>query len=101
MLTPVAQTLHVDSPVNFSYRVGPATYAVPYHIVSPMTWEYPYHSGQAQEDLPDRLVPASLYGLKVTRPGYCSADAKPATTTEAPAALRAGKVLWITSVTLT
>ena len=72
-----------DSPVNFSYRVGSATYAVPYHVVGPMTWEYPYHSGQAQEDLHDRLVPASLYGLKVTRPGYCSADAKPATATEA------------------
>ncbi len=81
----------VDSPVNFSYRVGPAIYVVPYHIVGPMTWEYPYHSGQAQEDLPDRLVPVSLYGLKVTRPGYCSADAKPATTTETLAAFEGGK----------
>ena len=77
--------------MNFSYRVGPATYAVPYHVVGPMTWEYPYHSGQAQEDLHDRLVPASLYGLKVTRPGYCSADAKPATATEALAAFESGK----------
>ncbi len=40
-----------DSPVNFSYRVGSATYTVPYHVVGPTTWEYPYHSGQAQEDL--------------------------------------------------
>ena len=56
-----------------------------------MTWEYPYHSGQAQEDLSDRLVPASLYGLKVTRPGYCSADAKPATTAEAQAAFDSGR----------
>ncbi len=77
--------------MNFSYRVGPATYAVPYHVVGPMTWEYPCHSGQAQEDLPDRLVPASLYGLKVTRLGYCSADAKPATTAEAQAAFDSGK----------
>ncbi len=52
--------------MNFSYRVSSATYAVPYHVVGPMTWEYPYHSGQAQEDLSDHLVPASLYGLKVT-----------------------------------
>ncbi len=80
-----------DSPVNFSYWVGPATYAVPYNVVGPMTWEYPYHSGQAQEDLFDRLVPASLYGLKVTRPGYCSADAKPATTAEAQAAFDSGR----------
>ncbi len=77
--------------MNFSYRVGSAIYAVPYHVVGPMAWEYPYHSRQAQEDLPDRLVPASLYGLKVTRPGYCSADAKPATTEEALAAFDSGK----------
>ncbi len=80
-----------DSPVNFSYRVGSAIYAVPYHVVGPMTWEYPYHSGQAQEDLHDRLVPASLYGLKVTRPGYCSADARPDNATEALAAFDSGK----------
>ncbi len=77
--------------MNFSYQVGPTTYAVPYHVVGPMTWEYPYHSGQAQEDLPDQLVPASLYGLKVTRPGYCSANAKPATTAEAQVAFDSGK----------
>ncbi len=80
-----------DSPVNFSYRVASSTYAIPYHVVGPMTWEYPYHSGQAQEDLSDRLVPASLYWLKVTRPGYCSADAKPATATEAQAAFDSGR----------
>ncbi len=67
------------------------TYVVPNHVGSPMAWEYPYHSGQAQEDLPDRLVPASLYGLKVARPGYCSADAKPATATQALAAFDSGK----------
>ncbi len=80
-----------DSPVNSSYRVGPATYAVLYHIVGPMTCEYPYHRGQAQEDLSDCLVPASLYGLKATRPGYCSADAKPATVAEAQAAFDSRK----------
>ncbi len=67
------------SPVNFSYRYEGSTYVVPYHVVGPMAWEYPYHSGQAQEDLPDRLVPASLCGLKVVRPGYLSASDRPAT----------------------
>ncbi len=80
-----------NSPVNFSYRVASSTYAVPYHVVGPMTLEYPYHSGQTQEDLSDRLVPASLYGLKVTRRGYCSADAKPATTTEEQTAFDSGR----------
>ncbi len=80
-----------DSPVNFSYRVASSTYVVPFHVVGPMTWEYPYHSGQAQEDLSDHLIPASLYGLKVTRPGYCSADDKPATTAEAQAAFDSGR----------
>ncbi len=67
------------------------TYAVPYHVVGPMTWEYTYHSWQAQEDLADRLIPASLYGLKVVRPGYRSADANPATATEAQAAYDSGR----------
>ena len=48
-------------------------------MVGPISWEYPYHSGQAQQHLPDRLVPASLYGLKVARPGNLSANNKPAT----------------------
>ncbi len=56
-----------------------------------MTWEYPYHSGQAQEDLADRLIPASLYGLKVTRPGYRSANAKPATAKDAQTAFDSGR----------
>ncbi len=41
------------SPVNFSYQDERFTYMVPYHVVGPMAWEYPYHSGQAQEDLLD------------------------------------------------
>ncbi len=80
-----------DSPVNFSYQVGRSTYVAPYHVVGPMSWEYPYHSGQAQEDLPNRLVPASLYGLKVVRPGYLSASDKPATTTQTLVAYGSGK----------
>ena len=35
-----------------------------------MAWEYPYAFGQAQEPLQDRLVTASLYGMRLTRPGY-------------------------------
>ncbi len=80
-----------EQPGNFSYRVNSTTYAVPYHVVGPMTWEYPYHSRQAQEDLADRLIPASLYGLKVTHPGYCSADARPATAKDAQAAYDSGR----------
>ncbi len=56
-----------------------------------MSWEYPYHSGQAKEDLPDRLVPASLYGLKVVRPSYLSAYDKLATATQTLAAYDSGK----------
>ena len=35
-----------------------------------MAWEYPYAFGQAQEPLQDRLVTASLYGMRLTWPGY-------------------------------
>ncbi len=51
-----------------------------------MAWEYPYHSGQAQEDLPDQL-----YGLKVVRSGYLPAWDRPATTTQALVACDSGK----------
>ncbi len=80
-----------DSLVNFSYRVNSDIYVVSYHVVGPMTWEYPYHSGQAQEDLTGRLIPASLYGLMVTRPVYRSATARPATTQDAQAAYDSGR----------
>ncbi len=51
----------------------------------------PYHSGQAQEDLPDRLVPASVYGLKVVRLGYLLVSDRPATLTQALAACDSSK----------
>ncbi len=38
-----------SSPVNFSYWVRMTTYVVPFHVVGPMAWEYPYHSSQAQK----------------------------------------------------
>ncbi len=79
------------SPVNFSYQLKGSTLAVPYHVVGPMAWEYPYHNGQVQEDLPDRLVPASLYGVKVASPGYLSAYHGPATQVQALAAYDSGK----------
>ncbi len=79
------------SPVNFSYWDAGSTLTVPYHVVGPMAWEYPYHSGQAQEDLPDRLVPASLDGLKVVRPGYLLAFDRPATLAQATAGCDSGK----------
>ncbi len=79
------------SPVNFSYRDEGFTLVVPYHVVGPMAWEYPYHSDQAQQDLSDQLVPASLYGLKVVRPGYVSAFDRPATSTQETAVCDSGK----------
>ncbi len=79
------------SPIHFSYQDGGSMLAVPYHVVGPMAWEYPYHSGQAQEDLPDQLVPASLYGLKVIRPGYLSAFDVPTTLAQATAACNSGR----------
>ncbi len=56
-----------------------------------MTWEYPYHSGQAQEDLPDQLVLAGLNGLKVVRPGYLLASDRLATVAQALMACDSGK----------
>ncbi len=91
----LAQSHYLPTPehslVNFSYLVGRSTYAVPYHMVTLMSWEYPYHSGQAQEDLTDQLVPASLHGLKVARPGYLSANNKPVTAVQTLAAIDSGK----------
>ncbi len=36
-------------------------------------------------------MPASLYGLEVARPGYCSADVKPATATQTLVAFESSK----------
>ncbi len=44
-----------------------------------MAWEYRNQHGQAQEDLPDHLTMASLYGIWVVEPGYQSASHQPAT----------------------
>ncbi len=43
-----------------------------------MAWEYPYAFGQAQESLQDRLVTASLYGIRLIWPGYADPRSHPA-----------------------
>ncbi len=80
------------SPVHFSYRVKGCAITVPYHVMRPRVWEYPYHNGQAQKDLSDRLVPASLYEVKVVRPGYLLAYHGPTTQAQALVACDSGKV---------
>ncbi len=79
------------SPVNFICQDRGSTHALPYHVVGQMAWEYPYHCGQAQEELANRLVPASLYGMKVVRPGYLSAYHGPAPSAQVTAACDSGK----------
>ena len=67
-----------DTPVNFAVRMGLGrVMAIPYRVVAPMAWEYPYAYGQLQESITDRLVPASLYGMQLVRPGYSSPQAGP------------------------
>ncbi len=67
-----------DTPVNFAVRTGLGRImAIPYRVVAPMAWEYPYANGQLQESITDRLVPASLYGMQLVRPGYSSPRAGP------------------------
>ncbi len=48
------------SVVHFAHHVGSETWAVPYHVVEPMAWEYPYQGDQVQEGVEDRLVMAGL-----------------------------------------
>ncbi len=61
-------TTPMGIPVNFMGEGYNGTMAVPYHVVAPMAWEYPYAFGQAQESVLDRLMMASLYGIQVVRP---------------------------------
>ena len=72
-----------DTTVNFAARTDTGMMAIPYRVAAPMAWEYPYSFGQAQEPLQDRLVTASLYGMRLTRPGYTDPRSRPA----APAAV--------------
>ncbi len=67
-----------DTPVNFAVRMALGrVMAIPYRVIAPMAWEYPYAYGQLQESITDRLVPASLYGMQLVRPGYTSPQAGP------------------------
>ena len=67
-----------DTPVHFAVRAGLGRLmAIPYRIAAPLAWEYPYAYGQLQESITDRLMPASLYGMQLVRPGYSSPRAGP------------------------
>ncbi len=68
------------SPIHFRYRVKSVVLVVPYRVQGKMALEYPYQNGQVQEDLPDCLMMASLYGMGVINPGHWSAFHQPATT---------------------
>ncbi len=63
-----------------------------------MAWEYPYTFGQAQEPLQDRLVTASLYGIRLIRPGYTDPRSHPAApaATESPATKEAACEVYVT-----
>ncbi len=65
-----------SSPVHFcDPRQAEVIRALPYHVVAPMSYEYPYWAGQAQETISSRLLMASHYGFQVVRPGYlCPGD---------------------------
>ncbi len=63
-----------------------------------MAWEYLYTYGQAQEPLQDRLVTASLYGIRLIRPRYTDPWSRPAPPAAAttPAAREAACVAYVT-----
>ncbi len=51
-----------SSPVHFcDPRQSEVSRALPYHGVAPMSYEYPYWAGQAQETISSRLLMASHY----------------------------------------
>ncbi len=68
----------LDTPVNFTVGTGSEKMAIPYRVAVPVAWEYPYTFGQAQESLQDRLVTASLYGMRLVRPGSTDFRSQPA-----------------------
>ncbi len=62
-----------------------------------MDWEYPYTFGQGQESLHDRLVTASLYGMRLVRTGYTDPWSHPAppAAAEFPAAKQAAFLAYV------
>ncbi len=87
-----------DTPVNFAVDTSTGRMAIPYWVAAPMAWEYPYAFGQAQEPLQDCLVTASLYGIRLIRPGYTDPRSRPAPPAAAktPAAKEAACVAYVT-----
>ena len=89
-----------DTPVNFAVETATGKMAIPYRVVAPMAWEYPYTFGQAQESLQDRLVTASLYGIWLIWPGYTDPQSHLASPAAAktPAAKEAACAAYVTCV---
>ena len=87
-----------DTTANFTVSTPSGMKAIPYRVAAPMAWEYPYVFGQAQEPLQDRLVTASLYGMRLTRPGYTDTRSRPAppAAVESPAAKEAACIAYVT-----
>ncbi len=87
-----------DTPVNFVVETSTGRMAIPYRVAALMAWEYPYAFGQAQEPLQDRLVTASLYRIRLIRPGYTNPRSSPAppAAAETPAAKEAACVAYVT-----
>ncbi len=87
-----------DTTVNFAVRTDTGMKAIPYRVAAPMAWEYPYAFGQAQESLRDRLVTASLYGMRLIQPGYTDPRSCPAppAAAESPAAKEAACAAYVT-----
>ncbi len=65
-----------SSPIHFcDPRHSEVSQALPYHVVAPMSYEYPYWAGQAQKTVMSCLLIANHYGFQVVHPGYvCSED---------------------------
>ncbi len=60
-------------------------------MMVPLTLEVPYLDGLAQEGLPDRLIPASLYGLAVLRPPYTAEAIGPKSITATKTVVDSGR----------
>ncbi len=84
----------VDAPpINFfpPEGFGEGLTAVPYSLMVPLALEVPYLDGLAQEALPDRLIPASLYGLTVMRPAYTAGAVGPKSITVTKTVVDSGR----------
>ncbi len=88
----------LDTPVNFMVETPDGKMAIPYRVAAPMAWEYPYTCGQAQESLQDRLVTASLYGMRLIQPGYTDprSGLAPAAAAKFPATKEAAFAAYVT-----